>query len=966
MYEDGGPKDPNLSDLPADHVYLREPRESPIASRHSDLETNADLTIDGDPAAPAGKMRVLEARVYRGPNPYGYRPVIRMKLDIGPLEAHPTTKLPGFVDRLLDLIPTLQKHGCSYGKRGGFEQRMREGTWAGHVAEHIAIELQCLAATPVTYGKTRAGKDTKGVYNVVYSYKEEHVGLLAGWLALRIVNHLLPPELRGVEGLDLLIPDGRPAPAPNDAPLEYCRELEALIRLAERSALGPTTQSLVDEARRRDIPALRLDCQSLVQLGYGKHRKLIRASVTGETSHIALETAQDKELTIRMLRDAGIPVPKNVLVRSEEEVAAAAQKIGYPVVTKPLDVSHGRGVSINLANEEQVRWGYQQSAAFSRSVLVEQFLQGHDYRVLVIGGEVVACAQRIPAHVRGDGQHTIGQLIEIVNRDPRRGIGHEKVMTRITVDAQAGRLLARAGYTLDTVLAEGEVFYLRSTANMSTGGTAIDRTNEMHPENADIARRAAMVIGLDVAGIDIIAPDITKSVRETGGGIVEVNAGPGFRMHLQPSEGKPRNVARPVIDMLFPPGTTGRVPIISITGTNGKTTTTRMVAHILKMCGKTVGMTTSTGIFLDGREIMHGDLTGPKSARIVLRDPTVDVAVFETARGGILREGLGFDRCDVGAVLNIQEDHLGLKGVDTLEDLAWVKSLVVETVREDGVSVLNADDPLTYRMRRRAEGRIIYFSMHGGRDGNDYLRRHIAHGSAAVVLESGVQGDMIVIYDGDNYQPLMWTHQIPATLEGAARFNVQNALAAAAIAYGLKIPVDTIRMALASFVTTFEQNPGRLNVYDGHPFRVILDYAHNPNSMEQIADMVARMRSKHKRVIAVLTGTGDRRDQDIRRLGEIAGKMVDELIVRETSLLRGREPGVVPRLVMEGARAAGLRDDQITYIDAECPAIEAALRKAQPGDLVFVFCDDSTLCWERIRTFRPERGADQIPCPQAA
>jgi cyanophycin synthetase len=915
---------------------------------------NVRQVADGPP------MRVLEARAYRGPNPYGYRPVILLKLDLARMEGCPTTCVEGFTDSLLELMPSLQRHGCSYGEPGGFVRRMREGTWLGHVVEHVAIELQCLAGTPVTYGKTREADGQKGVYNVVFSYLEEHVGYLAGWLALRVVNGLLPPEIQGVESLERLLPPDIPPLAEPGAALDYQAELEALIRVAQRRAFGPTTLSLVEEARRRDIPYIRLDPQSLVQLGYGKHQQRIRASITGKTSHVAVEMASDKELTVKMLSGAGLPVPKNVLVRSADEAARAAKRMGFPVVTKPLDVSHGRGVSLNLTDEAQVRWGFEQAREHSRNVLVEQFLQGNDFRFLVINYKLIACAQRVPAHVVGDGEHTIGQLIEITNEDPRRGIGHEKVMTRITVDAQAERLLETAGYTLETVLPPGYVYYLRATANMSTGGTSIDRTDEVHPDNALIAERAARVLGLDLAGIDVLSPDISRPLPETGGGIVEVNAAPGFRMHLQPSEGKPRKVARPVIDMLFPPGSDGRIPIAAITGTNGKTTTCRMVAHILKRAGQCVGLTTSTGIYVDGRTIMTGDTTGPKSASVILRDPTVDVAVLETARGGIVREGLGYDKADVGAVLNIAADHLGVRGVETVEDLAWIKRLVVETVREDGYSVLNADDSLCYRMRRRAQGKLIYFSMNGGEDGNDYLRRHIRDGGIAVVLECGVKGDLIAIYDGEEYIPLLWSDEIPATLGGAALFNVQNALAAAAIAYGLKMPVGAIQEGLRTFQTGFEENPGRLNVYDGLPFKVIMDYAHNPHGMEAIADLVARLRPEHERVIAVITGTGDRRDEDIRELGAVTAKMADELIIKETTLLRGRKVGEIPRLLTEGILAAGFPAERISYVEDECRSLKEALRRGRPGDLVLVFCDNYKTCWKTITQFRPDAPDEKL------
>ena len=900
-------------------------------------------------------MRVLETRVYRGPNPYGYRPVIRFKLDLGPLEDYPSSKLGTFSDQLLELIPTLHEHGCSYGEPGGFVRRLREGTWIGHIAEHIALELQCLAGTPVTYGKTRGAGEEHGVYYVVYSYIEERVGLLSARLALRLVNHLLPAELQGVQGLELLTPDRAGNVTEPDAPFDYKAELEELIRLTERLALGPTTMSLVDEARRRGIPAIRLDDHSLVQLGYGKYQKRIRASVTSLTSHIAVETASDKELTNKLLDDVGLPVPRNRLVRSADDAVAAAERIGYPVVTKPLDVSHGRGVSLNLQDADQVRWGYEQAAQYRSSVLVERYLYGKDYRVLVVNDQVIAVAERVPAHVVGDGKHTIAELIEITNRDPRRGIGHEKVLTRLTVNEQAERLLEQAGLTVESVLPEGEIFYLRSTANISTGGTAIDRTHEIHYDNLEIARRAARVVGLDIAGIDIISPNIAESLRETGGGIVEVNAGPGFRMHLQPSEGTPRNVAKPVIDMMFPRNTQSRIPIVSITGTNGKTTTSRMVAHILKMHGLRTGLTTTDGIYIDGEMYMRGDLTGPWSARMALKDPTIEAAVLETARGGILREGLGFDRCDVGAVLNVQADHLGLRGVDTLEDLARIKSLVVEVVHKTGSSVLNADDPLTLAMRDRAGGRIVLFSMHGGDDGPEPLREHIAEGGVAVVLQQGVRGEMIAVYDDEQYIPLLWTHLIPATLEGKARVNVANALAAAAITYALDVPVETIRQALRTFTTSFYQTPGRLNIFDEHPFRVIMDYGHNPAALEHMVDLVTKLRPNHKQVIGVISGPGDRRDQDLLRLGELGARMFDRMIIKQDATLRGRKPGEAVGLVRQGALNGGMSESQITTILSEIEAVEQALKQAQPQDLVVVFADQVTAVWKRIIYFNRDK-----------
>jgi cyanophycin synthetase len=875
--------------------------------------------------------------------------MIRMMLDLEELEEYPSDQLPGFTDQLIYLIPTLDDHGCSYGEPGGFVRRLREGTWMGHIVEHIALEIQCLAGTEVSRGKTRSVPNRPGVYNMVYQYGEEQVGLEAGDLALRLVRSLLPPELPSA------------LPPAERAAFDFLRERDRLIERAQDIALGPTTAALVNEAQQRDIPAIRLDQASLVQLGYGKYQQRIRASTTSCTSNIAVETASDKALSLWLLEEVGIPTPKHRLVRSADEAAAAAERLGFPLVTKPLDVSHGRGVSLNLTSVEDVRQGYEVASQYNRDVLVERFLEGHDYRVLVINNEIAAVSERVPAHVVGDGTHTIAQLVEEVNRDPRRGIGHEKVLTRIRINQQAERLLAQAGYTLDTVLARGEVFYLASTANLSTGGTAIDRTTEANYETLELARRAAMVIGLDIAGVDIITPDITQPLREVGGGIVEVNAGPGFRMHLQPSSGQPRNVARAVIEMLFPPNTPSRIPIVSITGTNGKTTVARMVAHILKMHGERVGLTTTDGIYIDGELHMQGDLTGPWSARMVLKDPTIESAVLETARGGILREGLGFDRCNVGAVLNISADHLGLGGIDTLEQLAEVKSLVVEVVRNDGSSVLNADDPRVVEMARRAGGRIIYWTLRGGDDASPLVKEHIAQGGIAVVLQPSMRGELIAIYDAEQYIPLLWTHLIPATLEGKARHNVANALAATAIAYARGVSIENIKQGLRTFAPSFYQSPGRLNFFTEYPFRVLVDYAHNPAAFSAVGELIAQLRPGSQRVIGVMSVPGDRRNEDIDEASHIAATMFDLFIVKEDADRRDRAEGETAAMLRAGAMAAGMSADHIVTILDELHAVRYALEQGQPNDLVVVFADNVTAVWKEVIYYgKRSDGATQI------
>ncbi|HVO00332.1 MAG TPA: cyanophycin synthetase [Steroidobacteraceae bacterium] len=885
-------------------------------------------------------MRILDRSVYVGPSLYAHFPVIRLELDLGELEAWPTGRLGSdYIDALAAALPGLADHGCSYREPGGFFRRMREdeGTWLGHVLEHVAIELQNMAGEAVTFGKTRsAGRP--GVYTVVYEYEQRDEGIAAGELGLRLLCSLLPEPIRPAG----TVPEGWSWPTARDE----------FIRFAQRRALGPSTASLVRAAKERGIPWLRLNDQSLVQLGHGRFQQRIQATVTGRTPHIAVELASDKEETNKILATLGLPVPKQELVQSEAQAVRAAHRIGFPVVTKPYNGNHGRGISIRLTTDAEVAQGFLVAREHSRSVIVETFLEGDDHRLLVVNGELVAATRRTPGHVVGDGTHTIAQLVEIVNQDPRRGVGHEKVLTRLELDAQAQKMMERVGMTAESVPAAGQVVYLRSTANLSTGGTATDVTDVIHPDNREMAERAVRAIGLDVGGVDFLSKNITESYRKIGGGICEVNAAPGFRMHVAPSEGTPREVAIPVIEMLFPPGTASKVPIAAVTGTNGKTTTARMLAHVTKMAGFTPGLTTTDGVYINGQRTVQGDMTGPVSARMVLADPQIDIAVLETARGGLLRAGMGVNEVNVGAVLNVQADHLGLKGIDTLEQLAEVKRVVVEVATD--CAVLNADDPLVLKMSGYTEAKnICYVTVNPH---HTLVREHIRAGGRACALEAGVNGQMITLYDRGSHIPLLWTHLIPATLEGRAMHNVQNAMFAAAMAFSLGIKLDAIRQGLRTFDSTFFQAPGRMNVFNEHPFKVLFDYGHNAHAVAAMAQLAQQLDVSGRRIV-VLAGPGDRRDEDLVAIANAVAGRFDHYVCRRDDNLRERAPDEVPRIMARALQAAGVPASAISVIPDEQEAIDAALQMGAPGDLLLVFADALVRSWKQITKFRPAGAA---------
>lgn len=857
-------------------------------------------------------MEILEVRTLRGPNYWsGYwKKLIIMRLDIGAYEKKPTNKLKGFYDRMLEVMPTLLSHGCSYGEEGGFLKRVVEGTWAGHAIEHFALEMQTLAGMDTGYGRTRETGE-KGIYNVVYSYREEEVGRFAGRCAVRLWLDL-------AEGKDLAsIKEG------------LAKDIQEMREIRETVRFGPSTGSLVEEADHRDIPFIRLNDQSLVQLGYGVHQKRIQATTTVNTNMISVDIAGNKHATKKLLGDMGVPVPKGYRIRDIDDLENTIDSVSYPVVIKPLDGNHGKGATVGIRSLDDAKIAFEKAQEYSRWVIVEKQLIGEDFRALVVNNRLIAVAERVPAHITGDGKLTIQELIDKTNEDPRRGYGHENVLTQIDIDNQTLRCIRKAGYELETKLKKGEKLLLKTTANISTGGTAIDRTDEVHPENVFLFERIAKIIGLDVAGVDVIAPNVSEPLHSNGGGIIEVNAAPGFRMHLSPSEGIGRNVAEHVIDMLFPPGTPSRIPIVAVTGTNGKTTTTRLIAHILKNSGRTVGFTTTDGTYIGNQQIVAGDNTGPVSAQLVLKDPTVDVAVLETARGGIIRSGLGFDHCDIGVVMNVAADHLGLKDVNTLEDLARVKSVVPRSVSKKGYAVLNAEDPLVYKMKELVDGKVVCFSMD---ENNPNIKRRADRGRISCVYENGY----VTILKGKWKVRVEKVTNIPLTYGGRAEFMVQNVLAATLACFVHGVSLEDLRVGLTTFNAGTAQTPGRLNFVEVGDVTVLMDYAHNPAGLRGLASFISKLPNKYR--TCVLNGTGDRRDDDIREFGKIAADTFDRIVIRTGNYLRGRDPEELHKLLQEGI-AQSKNTPTVRIIPDGRTAIHHAIKYGRKGELVVTLAD---------------------------
>lgn len=869
-------------------------------------------------------MEIRSINAMRGPNYWSVRrhKLIVMVLDLEEMEALPSNKIPGFPERLKEMFPSMYSHRCSEGCEGGFFKRVDEGTWMGHIIEHIALEIQTLAGMDTGFGRTR-GYGEEGVYSVVFSYIEESVGRYAAKLAVKICEALIKGE-----------------------PYDLTDDIQEMRELREAERLGPSTGSIIEEAESRGIPWIRLNKYSLCQLGYGANQKRIQATVTSETSSIGVELACDKEDTKFLLEQAEVEVPRGDIIRRESSLEEACKYVGFPLVIKPVDGNHGRGITVDIRNYDDALEAFRHAKNSSKSgaIIVEKFIVGEDYRLLVINNVLVAAAKRTPAHVIGDGKSTVQELIDIVNSDPRRGYGHEEVLTQITVNELTINIIKEAGYTLNSVIPKDEMLVLKDTANLSTGGTAEDVTDIVHPANVAMVERISKIIDLDICGIDIMTTDISKPLSETGGAVLEVNAGPGFRMHLSPTKGLPRNVAGYVIDKLFPKGQTGRIPIVAITGTNGKTTTTRLIAHMAKMSGHRVGYTTSDGVYIQNRLLMKGDCTGPSSAEFVLKDPTVNYAVLESARGGLLRAGLGFKKCDIGIVTNVEADHLGLSGIHTVEQLAKVKAVIPETVLPSGYAILNADNDLVYEMRRNLDCNVALFSMD---ENNPRIKALQRIGGITAVYENGY----VTICRGEWKMRVMKAEHIPLTMGGKARFMIQNVLPAILTANVQGMSIEDMKAGLETFVPSASQTPGRLNMFEFKNFTVLLDYAHNPAGMRALQHFVQELDASVK--VGIIAGIGDRRVEDNNELGSIAAEMFDEIIIRQDKRLRGKTEEELIKMLHDGIKMFD-PNKKTTIIPSEKEAITYAVNNAVKGSLIILCSDVIPEALELVQKFKAQ------------
>ena len=840
-------------------------------------------------------MDVSRLRALRGPNLWSHHTAIEAVVSCSPEECAIDVS-SGFEERLRARFPKLRP----------LQPTGHDDTVSlAHVLEVVALDLQAQAGCPVTFSRTTSTVDA-GVYQVVVEYSEEAVGRLAMELA---------------QALCLA--------SQNDDLFDLVKALEDLRELDEDVRLGPSTGSIADAALARNIPYRRLTEGSLIMFGWGSRQRRIQAAEMDVTSTIAEDIAQDKELTKKLLDAVGVPVPLGHEVNTSEAAWTAACDIGLPVVVKPKNGNQGKGVTVNINSREHLMSAYAAALEFDDEILVERFLPGNDFRLLVVGDKLVAAARRDPPNVVGDGVHSIRELVEEVNKDPRRGSGHATSLTKIRFDDIARTCLASQNFTADTILSKGQRVNLRNNANLSTGGTATDVTDDVHPAVAERAVAAAQMVGLDICGVDIVCDSILQPLEEQGGGVVEVNAAPGLRMHLTPSFGKGRAVGEAIINNMFAAGDNGRIPVVAVTGTNGKTTTVRLISHLLARSGLRVGMTNTDGVYVNGQCIDTGDCSGPKSARNVLAHPDVDAAVLETARGGMLREGLAFDRCNVAVVTNVGSgDHLGLNYITSVQDLAVLKRVVVQNIADKGMAVLNAADPIVAAMAMHCKGSITFFAADRN---HPVMATHLAQGKRGVYVEDGC----VIAAEGTQRQRMDLIN-VPITLAGAIGFQVENVMAAVAAVWGLGLDWDTVRSGLTSFINDSDNALGRFNLFKYRGATVIADYGHNPDAMIALVQAVNALPAKRR--LVVISGAGDRRDEDIREQTALLGEAFDEAVLYQDQCQRGREDGEVLALLQQGLVQAS-RTKTITEIRGEFLAIDTAMDKLGEGDLCLILVD---------------------------